>query len=115
TVRPQHRQPREPPAQAHRKGPNTARHHQDGMGQRLHARRPGRARRMSKVLRFLWPRTLAGRLTLFLVLALAVAQAGLALLLNSQRDELVSSLTHNQSLNQTVTLARLLDSAAPAD
>lgn len=60
-------------------------------------------------LRRLWPASLAGRLTLFLVLALAIAQAGLTVLLNSQRDTFVASLLHNQSLNQTVTLARLLD------
>ena len=64
---------------------------------------------MSALLDRLWPKSLAGRLTLYLVLALAVAQAGLTLLLSSQRDVFVATLTHNQSLNQTVTLARLLD------
>lgn len=68
-----------------------------------------------KLLRdHLWPRTLAVRLTLLLIATLAVAQLGLALTLNRERDTVVEELMHSQALNQTVTLARLLNEA-PAD
>jgi len=63
---------------------------------------------MNGVLRALWPRCLALRLILFLLIALAVAQTALALLLSSHRDRLVEGLLHSQALNQAVTLARLL-------
>ncbi len=64
---------------------------------------------MIGVLTRLWPKSLAGRLTLFLVIALAIAQAGLTVVLSTQRDRTVEGLLHSQSLNQTVTLARLLE------
>jgi signal transduction histidine kinase len=56
-----------------------------------------------------WPRSLAVRLTLLVVLALAVAQGGLTLLLSTERDSLFEGLVHSQSLSQAVTLARLLE------
>jgi len=62
----------------------------------------------------LWPKTLAIRLTLLLVATLAVAQLGLALALSRERDSMVEELMHSQALNQTVTLARLLNEM-PAD
>lgn len=57
----------------------------------------------------LWPRTLAARLTLLLIATLAIAQLALTLALSRERDSLVEELMHSQALNQTVTLARLLD------
>lgn len=56
-----------------------------------------------------WPKSLASRLTLFLVIALALAQAGLTVFLSTQRDRVVEGLLHSQALNQTVTLTRLLN------
>jgi signal transduction histidine kinase len=64
---------------------------------------------VSNPLARLWPRSLAGRLTLLLVVTLAIAQLGLTLVLNRERDSLVEELMHSQALNQTVTLTRLLD------
>ncbi|WP_291392109.1 hypothetical protein [Devosia sp.] len=63
----------------------------------------------------LWPRSLAVRLTLLLVATLALAQLGLTLLLSRERDSVVEDLMHSQALSQSVTLARLLDQAPPAD
>ena len=57
----------------------------------------------------LWPKTLAIRLTLLLVATLAIAQLALTLALSHERDSLVEELMHSQALNQTVTLARLLN------
>jgi signal transduction histidine kinase len=64
---------------------------------------------VSRLFARLWPKSLAVRLTLLLVVALAVAQIGLTLLLSVQRDSVVEGLLHSQALNQTVTLARLLN------
>lgn len=64
---------------------------------------------MTAVLGRLWPASLAGRVTLLLVLALAVAQLTLAVLLGTRQDMVVEGLMHSQALNQTVTLARLLN------
>jgi signal transduction histidine kinase len=56
----------------------------------------------------LWPRSLAGRLVVLLVAALAAAQFALVFILRSQQDNIVEQLAHSQALTQTVTLARLL-------
>jgi signal transduction histidine kinase len=56
----------------------------------------------------LWPRSLAGRLVLLLVAALAAAQFALVFVLRSQQDNIVEEMAHGQTLSQTVTLARLL-------
>jgi signal transduction histidine kinase len=56
----------------------------------------------------LWPRSLAGRLVLLLVAALAAAQFALIFMLRSQQDNIVEEMAHGQTLSQTVTLARLL-------
>lgn len=64
---------------------------------------------MNAMLRALWPKGLAARLMLSLVIALALAQGVLVLLLNSQRDRVVASFLHSQTLNQTVTLVRMLE------
>lgn len=61
------------------------------------------------VLARLWPKTLAVRLSLLLIATLAVAQLALTLALSRERDSLVEELMHSQALNQTVTLARLLN------
>jgi signal transduction histidine kinase len=55
-----------------------------------------------------WPRSLAGRLVLLLVAALAGAQFALVVMLRSQQDSIVEEMAHGQALTQTVTLARLL-------
>lgn len=70
---------------------------------------------MRHVLAGLWPRSLAGRLTLLLVVALAMAQLALTLVLRTQQDSMVEGLIHSQALNQTVTLARLLNASPIAD
>lgn len=70
---------------------------------------------MSHPLARLWPRSLAGRLTLLLVAALALAQLALTLALRTQQDSVVEGLIHSQALNETVTLARLLNSSPPGD
>lgn len=64
---------------------------------------------MKSLLARLWPRTLAVRLTLLLIATLAIAQLALTLALSRERDSLVEELMHSQALNQTVTLARLLN------
>ena len=64
---------------------------------------------MTASLPRLWPRTLAARLTLLLIATLAIAQLALTLALSRERDSLVEELMHSQALNQTVTLARLLN------
>jgi signal transduction histidine kinase len=56
----------------------------------------------------LWPRSLAGRLVLLLVAALAAAQLALVFMLRSQQDNIVEEMAHGQALSQAVTLARLL-------
>jgi len=58
----------------------------------------------------LWPRSLAGRLVLSLVGALAAAQIFLMIMLRSQQDFIVREMTHGMALNQMVTLSRLLTS-----
>ena len=64
---------------------------------------------MKALLARLWPKALAIRLTLLLVATLAIAQLALTLVLSRERDSLVEELMHSQALNQTVTLARLLN------
>jgi signal transduction histidine kinase len=64
---------------------------------------------VTPVIGRLWPRSLAARLSLLLIIALAIAQLALTLLLNTERDNVVEELLHSQALNQTVTLARLLN------
>ncbi len=70
---------------------------------------------MSSGFQRLWPKSLAVRLSLLLVATLALAQLALTLLLAREHDTLVEELMRSQALNQTVTLARLLDAAPPAD
>ena len=64
---------------------------------------------MSRLLGFLWPRSLAARLALLLLLALAAAQFTLIAVLRLREDGVVEAIGHGQALNQTVTLARLLN------
>ena len=68
---------------------------------------------MTAPLLWLWPKSLAGRLVLLLVAALAVAQLVLALVFRNQEDAVAEAMAHGQALAQTVALARLLD-AYPA-
>ncbi len=63
----------------------------------------------------LWPGSLAGRLVILLVAALALAQLGLTLILRMQQDALLDGVIHGQALNQTVALARLLTDYPAAD
>ena len=70
---------------------------------------------MSHLLARLWPQSLAGRLTFLLVAALAIAQLALTLVLRTQQDSVVEGLIHSQALNQTVTLARLLNASPLQD
>lgn len=66
---------------------------------------------MNAVLSRLWPRSLAVRLSVLLIVALAAAQLGLTLSLNRERDNVVEGLLHSQAFNQTVTLTRLLNAS----
>lgn len=68
---------------------------------------------MRRVFAAVWPRSLAVRLTILLVAALAVAQLALTLVLTNRQEAVVEGLMHSQALNVTVTLARLLN-AYPA-
>ena len=70
---------------------------------------------MKTTISRLWPRSLAVRLSILLVIALAAAQLGLTLLLNRERDSVVEELLHSQAFNQTVTLTRLLNASQPGD
>ena len=70
---------------------------------------------MSFALSRLWPRSLAVRLSILLIIALAAAQLGLTVLLNRERDSVVEELLHSQAFNQTVTLTRLLNASQPYD
>jgi len=65
------------------------------------------------MLRRLWPSSLAGRLVVLLVAALALAQVALLLVLRSQRDAMVDGIAHSQALNQTVTFVRMLAAYPP--
>ena len=65
------------------------------------------------MLRRLWPSSLAGRLVVLLVAALALAQIALLVVLRSQRDAMVDGIAHSQALNQTVTFVRLLAAYPP--
>lgn len=58
----------------------------------------------------LWPKSLATRLIVMLVVALALAQVGLILVLHGQQDVVIDGIVHGQALNQTVTLAKLVAS-----
>ena len=70
---------------------------------------------MSTGLSRFWPRSLAVRLSILLIIALAAAQLGLTVLLNRERDSVVEELLHSQAFNQTVTLTRLLNVSQPHD
>ena len=63
---------------------------------------------MSALLRRLWPGSLAARLALLLLAALAMAQLALIGVLRLREDRVVEAIGHGQALSQTVTLARLL-------
>lgn len=63
----------------------------------------------------LWPASLAARLVLMLVVALALAQVLLVLLLRSQQDDVIEGIIRGQALSRAVTLARLLDAHPTAD
>lgn len=63
---------------------------------------------MTRALFRLWPQSLAGRLAIWLVAALAVAQFGIAAVFRGQQDAVVEEMAHGQAMTQTVTLARLL-------
>jgi signal transduction histidine kinase len=63
----------------------------------------------------LWPRSLAARLALLLLLALGAAQIGLIGVFRLREDSVVEAVGHSQALNQTVTLARLLSIYPTAD
>jgi signal transduction histidine kinase len=62
-----------------------------------------------------WKNSLAGRLVLLLLGALAAAQAVLFLALRSQQDLIVADMAHSQALAKTVTLARLLTAYPPEE
>ncbi|MFG1186813.1 MULTISPECIES: ATP-binding protein [Xanthobacter] len=64
----------------------------------------------NRLLRFLWPGSLAGRLVLLLVATLALAQVLLVLVLQSEHDAVVAGIVRGQALSQTVTLTRLIES-----
>lgn len=70
---------------------------------------------MRRLGRVLWPRSLAGRLVVLLVAALALAQLALVLLLRSEHDSVVGGIVRGQALSQTVTLARLVATAPPQE
>ncbi|MFG1401846.1 ATP-binding protein [Xanthobacter sediminis] len=65
--------------------------------------------------RVLWPRSLAGRLVVLLVAALALAQLALVLLLRSEHDSVVGGIVRGQALSQTVALARLVATSPPQE
>ncbi|WP_244490356.1 ATP-binding protein [Rhizobium sp. Root708] len=65
--------------------------------------------------RRIWPRSLATRLIVPLMVALAVAQVALFITLRGQQDVVVDGVVHGQALNLTVTLARLVDTSPPAE
>ncbi|MBP2150018.1 ATP-binding protein [Xanthobacter autotrophicus DSM 597] len=64
----------------------------------------------NRLLRFIWPGSLAGRLVLLLVATLALAQGLLVLVLQSEHDAVVAGIVRGQALSQTVTLTRLIES-----
>lgn len=63
----------------------------------------------------LWPRSLAARLAVMLWIALAVAQSALYGVLRLSEDSVIEAVGHGQALNQTVALARLLETFPAAD
>lgn len=60
----------------------------------------------------LWPQNLVARLIISLVAALALAQIALILILNNQQDGIAERVIHDQTLNLTATLAKLLTTSA---
>ena len=69
---------------------------------------------MSAALWRLWPASLAARLALLLLLALAFAQGALIVVLRLTETNVVEAVGHGQALTGTVALVRLL-SLYPAD
>ncbi|MEP9352467.1 ATP-binding protein [Xanthobacter sp. KR7-65] len=70
---------------------------------------------MRRLARFLWPRSLAGRLVLLLVATLALSQLILVIVLQSEHDNIVVDIVRGQALSQTVTLARLIETMPAED
>lgn len=70
---------------------------------------------MTRLLHALWPKSLATRLVVMLVAALALAQIGLIFVLHGQQDNIIDGIVHGQALNQTVTLARLVNTHPAAE
>jgi signal transduction histidine kinase len=68
----------------------------------------------SLVLR-LWPKSLAARLAVLLVTALAFAQLALVVVFHNQQDAIAEETAHGQALNQTAVLARLLETYPASD
>lgn len=63
----------------------------------------------------LWPRSLAGRLVVLLVAALAVVQYAFAWVVWGQQDRMVAEVARGQALSQAVALARLVQSRPAAE
>ncbi|MFG1299711.1 ATP-binding protein [Xanthobacter sp. V3C-3] len=72
-------------------------------------------RRLARLTRLVWPRSLAGRLVLLLVATLAAAQVLLVTVLQTEHDSVVVGIVRGQALSQTVTLARLITTMPTAD
>jgi signal transduction histidine kinase len=67
--------------------------------------------------RFAWlkPKTMVGRLLLYIILALALTQLALAYLLQERKNGLVRDVIERQALQQTVMLYNLVNAAKPDD
>jgi signal transduction histidine kinase len=68
---------------------------------------------VNALIRKLTPKSLAGRLVALILVALALAQLALTLILKNREDSIVDEIVNRQALIQTVPLARLLQSATP--
>ena len=68
-----------------------------------------------RIIQHLAPRSLAGRLLLAILAALAVAQIGLALVLQERKDAQLRDMIERQAMMQTVMATQLLRQAPEAD
>ncbi|MDE1993065.1 MAG: HAMP domain-containing protein [Rhizobiaceae bacterium] len=62
-----------------------------------------------------WPKSLATRLIVLLVAALALAQVALIVIIRTQQDVVIDGVVHGQVLNLTVSLARLISASPPSE
>src|SRR5690606_8568190 len=108
SVRPQHRQPGQPPAQEDRGGSQEPGTDQDALGRRLQLRRRG-----EPGMKWYWTQSLTSQLIGLMLLALAVSQGISFLIYWDERGQALRQAAKEEFLVRTASVARLLE-ATPA-